>query len=562
MLLNSKKLFAVILILTALPLLFSGCASDTPEETVETTAEAVETPKNYIIILPQSATAKITESANGLAESMSKLLGKTPDIIKENRLDGEVKNDPSSFFILIGMTDFSQTADVYEDLPYGAQTVTSKQNTLIIGGWFEDATVAAINSSKKLISEWASNGRLDIPTDFVKTVVLDDTLCALPKLDGQKPSDAVDCGDGAMMMIFKSSKKAYDSYLQSLPEAEFRQYAENSIGNILFSTSENGTYALHTVSYTGTGETRLIIEPLRKSALAPLPTVETSTETPVTLTQIGLNQSGGESDYAGMSYLYHLDDGSFIVIDGGYARDEDARRLYNCMKKQTADGEKIVIAAWIFTHGHADHAGCFMNFTNLYLNEVTVERFIYNDPCAEQRNITGDAPYYRQNQIEMQKYSGAVIHKAHPGQVYAIRNALVTIYYTLELYAPKDLEYYNDCSIVFSVEAGCHKTMFLGDISENVSTLIASLYRNELDCDLLQVAHHGFAGGTAPLYQYLAPSHLLWPSSDNVYETRVTADRFSTLTASAKTDNCYVAGYRIITLLLDHQMGIVKLSEE
>lgn len=562
MLLNSKKLSTVILILTALLVIYSGCAPDTPEETSETTVEAAEAPKNYIIVLPQSATTKITESANGLAESMADLLGKTPDIIKENRLDDGIKNDPSAFFILIGMTDFLQTADVYKELPYGAQTVTSKQNALIIGGWYEDATVSAINSSKKLISEWASNGQLDIPTDFVKTVELDDTLCALPKLAGEKPSDAVDCGDGAMMMIFKSSKESYDSYLQYLPKAGFRQYAENSIGNIHFSTSENGTYALHTVCYIATGETRLIIEPLRKSALAPLPTPETSTERLVTLTQIGLNKSGGESDYAGMSYLYRLDDGSFIVIDGGYARDEDARRLYNCMINQTANGEKIVIAAWILTHGHADHAGCFMNFTNLYLNEVTVERFIYNDPCAEQRNITGDAPYYRQNRIEMQKYPDAVIHKAHPGQVYAIRNALITIYYTLELYAPKDLEYYNDCSIVFSVEAGGHKTIFLGDISENVSPLIASLYRDELNCDLLQVAHHGFAGGTAPLYQYLAPSHLLWPSSDNVYETRVTADRFSTLTASAKTDNCYVAGYRIITLLLDRQMGIVKLSEE
>ncbi len=42
------------------------------------------------------------------------------------------------------------------------------------------------------------------------------------------------------------------------------------------------------------------------------------------------------------------------------------------------------------------------------------------------------------------------------------------------------------------------------------------------------------------------------------YTTRISADRFKTLSDSAKNENCFVAGNRIISLLIDAEKGIVK----
>lgn len=555
---SAWKWLSLIFMTVGVLLLTIACNSGTQGEAPVTTAPDKTLPREYCIILPKSATGQITDAANSFAEAVTEYLGTAPRVIKENKLSDEERADTDVYRILVGMTGFLQTVQVYETLPYGSQTITAVDGALVVGGWYDDATVAALNSCRKMLSVWAADGELKVPVDYSKTVDLNETLSALPRYPDALPKELVDCGDGCMMMIFKTTEASYNDYISGLQGQNFRFYSENKIANIRFSTHEDGKYVVNTVCYTGTGEVRLMIEPLSKTALAPLPEKEGQPDTPVTLTQIGLNLSGGEDDMAGMSYLFRLEDGSFLVIDGGYYRDTDANRLYQCMREQSGESKPIVIAAWIMTHGHGDHLGCFMRFTELYSDKVTVERFIYNDPCAKQRNLTGDGPYYQLNRQAMQKYPGAVIHKAHPGQVYAIRNVIVEIYYTLELYEPNSLTYYNDCSLVFSVRAGGQKIMFLGDISENVSPLIASLYQDALACDLLQVAHHGFAGGTAVLYQYLSPTYLLWPSADFVYTTRISADRFKTLSDSAKNENCFVAGNRIISLLIDAEKGIVK----
>lgn len=559
---RSGKWKYLLCLLAVLGLLLVGCNNSQPDETTAKTTQAADVPHEYCLVLPSTATAQLTDAANALAEAIAQKSDSTPQVIKENKLTDEKRADTNTHWLLVGMTNFPQSAQVYESLPYGAQTITSVDGMLVIGGWYDEATVAALNSCRKQISSWIVEGELLIPEKYEKTVELNEILSALPQFSDSRPYDVSDCGDDCMMMIFKATETAYDAYLTALPDHGFDFYAENTIANIRFSTHEDEKYVIHTMCFTATGETRLMIEPLSKTALAPLPASDKAPDGSATLTQIGLNLSGGEEDCAGMSYLFQLEDGSFLVIDGGYRRDVDARRLYDCMREQAGDGNPITIAAWILTHGHGDHTGCFMRFSELYGDKVKVERFIYNDPCAAQRNLTGDGPYYQTNRLTMQKYPEAVIHKAHPGQKYAIRNAVIEIYYTLEMYAPAALTYYNACSIVFSVEVGGQICMFLGDISEQVSPLIASWYRESLACDLLQVAHHGFAGGTAILYQYLDPKYLLWPSADFVYTTRISADRFQTLDDAVKKENCFIAGNRVIRLLLDTKQDIVLLKRE
>ena len=204
-------------------------------------------------------------------------------------------------------------------------------------------------------------------------------------------------------------------------------------------------------------------------------------------------------DTAGMCYVIRLEDGSFIIVDGGYNTEAHADNLYKVLEKQ-AEGRHIVIAAWIFTHAHADHAGTFIAFTEKYASGVTVESFIYNFPSDVSVELgtstdNGDAKAVKN---AMAAYPNAKTVVGHAGQVHQIRNATVNILYTYEMMMPHKLLDYNTTSMVFNIELEGSKILFLGDAGgetdDNNGTLTRMLRiysASVLNANIVQVAHHG-----------------------------------------------------------------------
>ena len=43
-------------------------------------------------------------------------------------------------------------------------------------------------------------------------------------------------------------------------------------------------------------------------------------------------------------------------------------------------------------------------------------------------------------------------------------------------------------------------------------------YKNYLQCDIVQISHHGWDGGTVELYKYLNPETCLWPTSKDNFD--------------------------------------------
>ena len=199
----------------------------------------------------------------------------------------------------------------------------------------------------------------------------------------------------------------------------------------------------------------------------------------------------------GMSYIIRLEDGSFIIVDGGYGSDENVEKLYSVLTKQ-AEGRDIVIAAWIFTHAHNDHADAFKVFTNTYGSQVTIESFIYNFPTDEAAAVCGDVPKVGQLTEAMAKYPEAKTVIAHAGQVHKIRNATVNILFAYDMMMPYKMVDYNATSVVFNVELEGNTILFLGDAGGETDTIdgeishIMKLYTAEtLGANIVQVAHHG-----------------------------------------------------------------------
>ena len=267
---------------------------------------------------------------------------------------------------------------------------------------------------------------------------------------------------------------------------------------------------------------RVILETTKNTSLPSQNENYVAPATPVTstLTQIGLwtdgtvsrekyyPESGSGSTFGkyenfatgnnnGMSYVIRLEDGSFIIVDGGHDTGENADKMFDVLTKQ-ADRRPIVIAAWIFTHAHSDHAGIFDTFTSKYGAQVTIESFIYNFPTDEAAKVSNDKPDVGLIIEAMAKYPDAKTVIAHAGQKHYIRNATVNILFTYDMMMPYKMVDYNATSVVFNVEIEGKTILFLGDAGGETDTLdgelsyIMDIYSADtLGAEIVQVAHHG-----------------------------------------------------------------------
>ena len=226
--------------------------------------------------------------------------------------------------------------------------------------------------------------------------------------------------------------------------------------------------------------------------------------------------------FNGLSFVYRLCDGSFIIIDGGFPSEGNADRLYNVLRKQQVGSGKIQIAAWIFTHDHEDHVGLFKSFSDKYHGQVKIEQFIYNFASASQG--TGGFASTYVTPVIAKYYPKAVVHKAHTGQNYYIRNATISILLALDAYEPLALTgttssgsgtvacNYNCTTMVFQVTVNSVKTLFLGDLQDAEREVFKDMYGSSVYASkIVQVAHHGIWGCGHGLYEDIAATYTVVP---------------------------------------------------
>ena len=388
----------------------------------------------------------------------------------------------------------------------------------------------------------------------------------------------------------------YASYKESLKTAGFTVSYMTTIEQNEFTAYTNGVQIV-TLTYTpNTNEMRVLME-LADNTTVVLNDGYTSASQTVatTVTQLGqwyvdttveehrhwvenyvgpfdmgkYEKNNYATNYnAGMGYVIRLEDGSFIIIDGGYNTETHADNLYAVLEAQNVNDE-ITIAAWIFTHADNDHVGAFQAFTSKYATTVTVERFIYNFPDENSakfalpvEGVSTGSPSLAATKNAINKYKDAIVTVAHTGQVFNIRNATVNILFTYEMMQPHNLSYYNSCSIVFNVELEDSTILFLGDAGGNstTGTPLADMLEiytsaDTVDADIVQVAHHGIdvADATVNFYQKLSPDYLLVPCASEYTKVGGKYVRLEECSAYATLKNVtkYLAGSTVTVLTLN-----------
>jgi beta-lactamase superfamily II metal-dependent hydrolase len=211
----------------------------------------------------------------------------------------------------------------------------------------------------------------------------------------------------------------------------------------------------------------------------------------------------------GNSYIIRTDDGKVIVIDGGVKEEEGYLRGF-------IGALGNIVDCWFVTHPHPDHIGALTrileNPKGIGVRQICHSTF--SDSLLNgEPNYKGEALNY----YEAAKKSGATVTEATLGMTFAFGQT------TLRILGIKNEELksnpYNNSSMVIKVWDPLKSVLFLGDLGkESGDKLLYGPYRDQLDCDYIQMSHHGQSGVSMDFYRTVKFRACLWPTPTWVYD--------------------------------------------
>ena len=308
------------------------------------------------------------------------------------------------------------------------------------------------------------------------------------------------CGDGAQMLLYTDFDAAKtDTYLEALLAAGFSLIDRHTIPGSFFATLRKESLTL-VINQFGS-ELRLIADPFT-AAYRLSDSCERTAQT--TIWQHEVDHTLID---CGMCFIVRCCDGSFFLIDSGhYFQVNDNDRIHRFLRERTPTGEKIRIAGWYLTHAHSDHVAKFSDFLRYNMDDVELEAVYYNfpEPFPPQGAGWGKRGNGLQglnvgNQLREMTQLPKI--KLHTGQRFAVRNLNFTVLCTHEDSFPTDNDDFNNTTTVLMMEAEGSKVLFCGDASDVESDIMEKRWGTNLECDILQVAHHGHHGCSAAFYE-------------------------------------------------------------
>ena len=550
------KILVLCLLPVTLAIGLAACGlvpSEEPATTQESTTDptqaedAVPTPATPLTVVRADGTCNYTVyHPMGIASSSSEILLNFADALREKtgckkipvfKVTATPKNDfeitinvsrnradAAKSYFATALTDYELTTNgnriivtafSNEALQYLLDEILSSLTKTASGEWVLDA--ASLHRTGTMIATEEAAG----VEDYVRS------LSALPHFATQS---------GTLQPLYALSKNAYQFAVTNTTAEEYKGYLANleSLGYTCYSDrtlsagSETAgsnryvTYVKESIHLFVSWQENLKVVRVACSLPAPLPALTKSPATAVitpTVAQMQLHE-GVNKGGTGMSYVIQLEDGRFILVDGGVSNRFACDVLVDYLKQQAkkAGMETPVIAMWIFSHPDDDHIGQararFLQVASE--NAFLIQSFAYN--FADDNNVTSEdnSGYIMSLEHSINRYyPRATIYTPHAGQVYYFAGMQLEILSTEEEVYPLETVYsHNDAGITWRLRFDSGKTvLFLGDNHPAINTLLAKVYRDYLKSDVLQVAHHGLTGAELSSYQLIDPDICLWSTS-------------------------------------------------
>lgn len=372
----------------------------------------------------------------------------------------------------------------------------------------------------------------------------------------------ISSGDTVVFEINNTNEVELSMYINDLEANGYELTIENEINGNYFYTYTKGNALIHISYYPSTNEVNIASETV--TALPDnltQPSYEKKNDSSITQIQLADNVSIKE----GMSYVIHLADGTFFIIDGGWCYEDnvEADKLYNTLANLAGEGNDIVIAGWIFTHCHGDHIGTFNLFVEKYHDLVKINQLLYNFPsdddirAGDSRMLDNSKQRYTNFKKVISTYlEETEIVKLHSGYKFYYANAEIEILQTFEDLYPSTVANYdfNSSSTIFTVEIEGQKMLFVGDVSDVGASRLNKIFANALKSDFVQIAHHGLnsSGTIKQMYMYADATYVLYPAPNEWYRNNINSEANAYINNNESIKQIFVSGLQTVELYLPY----------
>lgn len=212
-----------------------------------------------------------------------------------------------------------------------------------------------------------------------------------------------------------------------------------------------------------------------------------------------------------------------IIFDGG--RIDDGKYLCEFIKSFGGRAKY-----WFLTHIHDDHLGAIYEIFMNYTDEIYVENLCYNfaDLDWYYEKAGGDATALILFNQAKDKYLDSLRNKnlnitindnLRKNDSFGLDDIKVKVMNNIY---KLDSDSINNSSIAYKVDIEDKTMMILGDMGYEAGELFYKEYadNNDLESDIVVMAHHGQGGVDYPVYQKISPIIALWPTTEYIYENK------------------------------------------
>ena len=224
-----------------------------------------------------------------------------------------------------------------------------------------------------------------------------------------------------------------------------------------------------------------------------------------------LKQLTSVTDTIGNSYILQTKGGKVIVIDGGFETEQD-----NLRANIAAVGNHVDL--WFITHPHQDHMGAFSEIIS-DLRGMTIDKVIYSRvPDAfldnEPVNAADARRYYKS--IDSVTEGTDILDLHTTGGRFDIDGIGIMVLGVSNPEITKNP--YNNSSMIIRFWDDCKSLVILGDSGIECGDKCLAKYADYLNCDYMQMAHHGQNGCSESFYKSVDFRVCLWPTPSWVWE--------------------------------------------
>ena len=339
--------------------------------------------------------------------------------------------------------------------------------------------------------------------------------------DGEHLGDFTCSEDCFVRLIKVEDRQAFDSFIEKIiNDDNFDLYLKNEIDNNSFYTFKAPFGMLHAYYTDYSSTVRLVFDSLKSSVIFPKEDNVYTKVTDPALTVMTLDYKKMLPGAAyGMSYVFTLSDGSYLIYDGGLKGDADHLIDFLESNNKRKDG-KVTVAAWVMTHSHYDHYDCLKEVLESFSDKLDIEYFVFNEAKEEyfvdSKGFDGFLPF-KIRELADGKFPSLKYVRLHTGQRMAVRDSVIEAFFTHEDLYPSMIDGMNATSLISKVHLGGQTFMFLADDEGGSDKILPKLYSKAWKSDFVQVAHHGYSGGTDELYDLISPDYALWPTASYFY---------------------------------------------